>query len=376
MVEALASGRNAIGLDVDPLAVFVSRVKTTRICPQRLEECANVFGEAVERRLSGDKRLKRLLQKDIGKTAFRKRVSNEGLVVPPIPNLEHWFRRAVIVQLARIKHLILEMSFENEIQDFLLLCFASIVRSCSNADPTPVSGLEVTSYMRRKEEAGRTIDVEKQLERAIRRCVVGAKEFYAATSPTTNAICALQDARLLSSSHYTADAVITSPPYHSAVDYYRRHKLEMYWLDLVRDAEERVKLIPTYLGRAGVANKYLPNPTEGMGLVGQHWIDRIEAVNGRRAKDFFHYYWGMRQFFAGVATVLPSKGPLVLVVGNNKILGLEHSTADLFNELAEDFFWFDEQHWYPVKNRYMSYARHNGANIDREHVMIWRKREL
>ena len=375
VVEALASGRNAIGLDVDPLAVFISRVKSTRMCAQYLEECTTVFCKALETRLAKDKRLKGSLQKDIGHSAFRKRISDEGLVVPQIPNLEHWFRKTVIVQLARIKLLIHEMNFDNDIRDFLLLCFASSIRSCSNADPTPVSGLEVTSYMRKKEEAGRTIDVERQFIRALRRCVIGASDFYAETNPSNRAVCALQDARRLSESNYVADAVITSPPYHSAVDYYRRHQLEMYWLDLVRDAEERVALIPTYLGRAGVANKYLPEPAENMGPVGQRWFDRIETISHRRAQDFFHYYWGMRQFFDGVATVLPARGPLVLVVGNNRILGMEHSGADLFNEFAQQYFWFDEQYWYPIKNRYMSYARHNGANIDREHVMIWRKRE-
>jgi len=373
-VEAMASGRNAIGLDVDPLAVFVSRVKTTRVCPNRLEKYTGLICNAVELRLSRDKRLKRTLQKDIGKAAFKKRLLEEDLQIPPIPNLEHWFRKSVVIQLARIKALIVEMDVDCEIRDFFLLCWASIIRSCSNADPTPVSGLEVTSYMRRKEEEGREIDVERHFIRAVRRGLTGAKDFYNATSPMTTATCAMQDARALAGTRYAADAVITSPPYHSAVDYYRRHQLETYWLDLVRSQEERLSLIPTYLGRAGVAQKYLPTPIEAMGSVGSSWIERIDAINERRARDFLHYYWGMRQFFCGVATLLPSDAPLVLVVGNNRILGREYSSSDLFDELAQPFFSFDEQHWYPVRNRYMSYSRHNGANIDREDVLVWRRR--
>src|SRR5260370_41643913 len=37
LVEALASGRDAVGIDIDPLARFVSRVKSRPIDPDELE---------------------------------------------------------------------------------------------------------------------------------------------------------------------------------------------------------------------------------------------------------------------------------------------------------------------------------------------------
>ena len=266
------------------------------------------------------------------------------------------------------------MDVENDIREFLLLCFASIIRQCSNADPTPVSGLEVTAYMRKKEEAGRTIDVETILLKAMERCVAGAVEFYNVTTSSACAINAIHDARTLAESSYFADAVITSPPYQSAVDYYRRHQLEMYWLELVGSREERIRLIPSYLGRARIARKYLPATSNEPGQIGQCWLEHIKVVNERRAQDFLHYYWGMNAFFSGVSRLLPTGAPLVLVVGNNKVHGKEFSTIELFHELSNDKFEFVESFWYPVKNRYMSYDRHNGANIDREYVLAWRRR--
>jgi hypothetical protein len=75
--------------------------------------------------------------------------------VAAIPNLFHWFRRYVVVDLARIKKEITEVKATKAERDFFLLCFASIIRAASNADSVPVSGLEVTSQMKEREKEGR-----------------------------------------------------------------------------------------------------------------------------------------------------------------------------------------------------------------------------
>lgn len=374
LVEAAVRGRNAVGLDVDPVAVFVSRVKTTRMTPHHLHRGCQQVSDALHLRLSADVSLRRTLETDISETAYRKRISAEDLRPPPIPNLNHWFRRSVIIQLARIKSTILQSIHDPDLRDFMLLCFASMIRPCSNADPTPVSGLEVTTHMRQKEAAGRTIDVEREWRRALKRCTAGAIEFFRLTPPSAAVTTAMHDARHLADCPYTPDAIVTSPPYHSAVDYYRRHQLEMYWLDLVTDHADRANLIPTYLGRARVAKKHMPLTAPDLGSVGRYWYDRIRSTSAQRADDFIHYYCGMSEFFTGAAHLLPPGRPLVLVVGNNKIHGTEIDPSSLFSEISEDHFRLSEQLWYPLKNRYMSYRRHNGASIDKEYVLGFRRK--
>jgi hypothetical protein len=66
--------------------------------------------------------------------------------------------------------------------------------------------------------------------------------------------------------------------------------------------------------------------------------------------------------------------PVVVVVGSSTWNGKSIPTADLFYELAGTAFEHDPPLWYPVKNRYMSYARRNGANIDKEYVVVLRRR--
>ena len=85
-------------------------------------------------------------------------VKDEDLWIPAVPNLLHWFRRYVLIDLARIKESILSIAIPETHRAFFNLIFASIIRKSSNADPVPVSGLEVTSHMRSLDAAGRLIN--------------------------------------------------------------------------------------------------------------------------------------------------------------------------------------------------------------------------
>src|SRR3989454_450573 len=49
LLEALLSGRAAFGLDVDPVAVFISRVKCTPLPPLELEGAFEVLKEDLQR---------------------------------------------------------------------------------------------------------------------------------------------------------------------------------------------------------------------------------------------------------------------------------------------------------------------------------------
>ena len=82
----------------------------------------------------------------------------------------------------------------------------------------------------------------------------------------------------------------------------------------------------------------------------------------------------MKLVFEGLARRMQTGTPLVLVVGHSAWKGGEIPTAAVFTELAAREFAFDDLLWYPIRNRYMSYSRHNGASIDRDFVLVLRRR--
>jgi len=48
---------------------------------------------------------------------------------------------------------------------------------------------------------------------------------------------------------------------------------------------------------------------------------------------------------------------------------------ELMTDLSRDILTMTDHLWYPIVNRYMSYTRHNEANIAADHVLVFRQKE-
>lgn len=370
--------RQVDGADIDPVAIFVARAKLAPYDVQQLraryKTIADILG--VHRR---SKQQYELLQfQDVSQDRYA--IEAAKLPIPNIPNIHHWFRRYVIIDLARIMQTIMSETETTDI-DFFRLCFVAIVRLSSNADPVPVSGLEVTHHMLQRDAKGRIIDPYLLFDRAVHRALAAVDQFQASSAYDKLLAGATHFRRLDSTrtlSHLPAyETVITSPPYHGAVDYYRRHTLEMYWINLTATHEQRLAIRPSYLGRLGVAAR----DCSGEPVKSQYaaeLADRMSAAKPAPGKDrslaLRHYCQGMTRFFAQLTAVLPHRGArAVLVVGDSRWKGERIETARLLAELATPNFVLTEVSSHKLKNRYMSYSRHNAASIDTEQVLVFER---
>jgi SAM-dependent methyltransferase len=374
LVEALASGRAAKGVDIDPLAVFVTNAKLAVLSERTLTRTLR----SVKTRLRAHERpapeYERRQFEDIAESTLRRTRARESLWIPNIPNIRHWFRRYVIIDLARIRRAIDDAAVSERYRRVLLLAFASIVRAASNADPVPVSGLEVTAHMKRRDAEGRLINPFKLFERALDRHAAGYIDFADVAARGVAAVARHGDATR-GRKYEGVDAVITSPPYHNAVDYYRRHQLETFWLGLVSDQQSRLRLKHRYIGRHRISK------TEEALLGGgretpfiRRWHDAMGDVSAERARDFRHYAHKMHRALERLSRTLQPGARCIFVVGHSSWNGNELSTTTLFQELADPWFTLEDVLWYPVRNRYMSYARHNKASIDQEYVLAFTRK--
>lgn len=373
LVEARAIGRNAAGTDIDPLAVLASRVKSRRYRPAELKAASDRLLLKLKSARRTASEYDSLVHVDISQHGFRASVGRRHLSIPEIPNIEHWFRRYVVVDLAEIRRAISDTAMSSCHADFLKLIFASIIRRASNADPVPVSGLEVTKHMRDLDAKGRRIDPFELLEDALAKALIAFKAYWE-TGASTESVAVAMDARRLTLRR-KFDAVITSPPYHGAVDYYRRHTLETYWLGFARDLDERLLLLPKYIGRAKVPQGHeystlLSEPGSYLETLSME----ILATDKARAHALQHYAFSMKHALSSIARVVKKDAPVVIVVGNSRWSGGEIDTPRLFRELSGRLLSSVAHYWYPIKNRYMSYTRHNGADINQEHVLVFRRR--
>ena len=371
---ALAAGRSVVFSDVDPLAVLVTTAKIDRFDHDGLKDGLRRMKAILADMRKADIELWGPLDGDITQSDYQAAVQPLSENVPALPRLHHWFRRRAIIQLAAMRALVEAMKDER-LRSFLRLCFAATIRNSSNADPVPVSGLEVTSHMLRKEAEGRIVDPYALMIAAIDKTGSAQRAFQAARRNGPSARTAIADARDLGVwCTGRVDCVVTSPPYLTAVDYYRRHTLEMYWLGLTADVLERQSIMSGYIGRDRVGACHLDAGRPHGTRVAERWLAGIPAVRPERARAFHHYCTGIDAVFERMAAVVKPGGNVVFVVGDVRFCGAPISMAGLLQEIAEPHLALSERLWYPISNRYMSYSRKNAADINVDHVLVFRRK--
>lgn len=375
LVEAALVGRSAIGVDVDPLAIAVTAAKTHRYRASVLRRNAGTLVTALEQHRRPGPWYSEHATSDLTDVDYERGLRAVHGFVPEIPNLLHWFRRYVVIDLAYIRRAILELACGESHRAFFAVVFGSIIRNASNADPVPVSGLEYTAHMKRRDLAGRIVDPWTLFDAALRRALDAVEAFSAAARPGTITRAHVGDATALPDVvDAQVDAVLTSPPYHGAVDYYRRHQLEQFWLGLTESQNDRLVLLDRYIGRPKVPqrDRFVSEAVLATALA-KEWESRIREVSDQRANAFRHYIAAMTDVFEGLADVVKPGAPALFIVGHSTWNGTQIPTTDLFAEISGDRFKLEAVRWYPVKNRYMSYKRGNNASIDTEYVLVLRR---
>ena len=122
----------------------------------------------------------------------------------------------------------------------------------------PVSGLEVTAYMKERDRQGRLVNPFSLLQRATTKSIEAAESFYNSTTPSVSSLVMRGDAIEADSLvNGIVDVVITSPPSAQGHRTARRHQLEMSWLGEIDSHQDRLDLLPQYIGRTRVAKRAL-----------------------------------------------------------------------------------------------------------------------
>lgn len=373
LVEASVLGRNSIGIDVDPLSVFVTNAKVHALRKASIEATTEALAVILDELQRTPQELENFKTADLDRHEYEAEL--DGAWVPEIPKLHHWFYRYAIVDLACLLEAIEEVDAPQTHRDFLRLVFAATVRGASRADPVPVSGVEVTRVMLEKEKEGRAVDVIQIFRKRLRRAIEEMDSYREARVASADARAYRADvASLRTNLAAQVDVVITSPPYHGAVDYYRRHQLEMFWLGMTKNQADRLELLEHYLGRPRVPERHRYVAGDSLELAKTQSVEAMmRKISPERANAFKHYSIGMSRAFQNIARRMDEGARCILVVGHSSWNGGSINTSQLMAELAQPHFKLGERLYYPVKNRYMSYERHNGASIDQEHVLVFER---
>ncbi len=377
-VEALAKGISSFGIDIDPLATFISTVKSTPIESVSLRKEFLLLKEALDSFAHIHSKQGQTAGGDISVQEYES-VAN-GLPIPPIPNMSHWFRLYVIIDLARILQVIDLIEIRKKSRNFFKACLAAIIRRVSNAEPGTVSGLEVTSIQAELNKT-RKINVFKVFFAKVEQEIQNMAQLWEASQNAQSkasvkiyqgdTISVLQKKK---AQLENVSLVITSPPYCRAVEYSRRHYLEMYWLGLVDSQIEHIALTHSYIGRKLVRLADWNEET----LFGLPELDRtirkVKTADHVKGRTVRHYFYSMDKFFESLADALPNKANVICVVGNSVCCKIPINTSDFIADLSGQYLQVKKQFSYAIRNHHMQYGLWNGDGIKEEHVIVLQKK--
>jgi DNA modification methylase len=202
LVEAIEQGLDACGVDLNPLACLIARVKTSPL------SCD--LSDAIRRAV-----------------ATSKNVYSVGTAqVPEIPRLGHWFKPEIQSALAALTSSV-ERVQDRSIREALQVAISSIIVQVSNQESdTRYAAIE-------KNVSGD--DVFDKFERAafnLNQALMGFRGgLFGHVGRATVINADTLDLRSIEIP-FKVGLVITSPPYPNAYEYWLYHKYRMYWLKM------------------------------------------------------------------------------------------------------------------------------------------------
>lgn len=355
LLEAKLLGRNAIGIDINPLAKLISEVKTTPIDSEKLDYAIQS--------------VKRQLRKD------------ENAAGVDFPNKDYWFCKPAQSELARIRFSIerLKGHLDNSTYKFLQLCFSSIIRKSSYADPR-IAKIYKSKRMLEKYKGGWIPKPIQYFEEAMDTNCARIKTLTEMRTLNDSYITVVTgDARESSSivkqsGIRKVDFILTSPPYINAQDYFRSYKLELWWLGLATPEDVR-RLKRQAIGTESIYGaKYDPGLDNKVKLLNTI-CNAIWQINKTKCHIIHKYFQDMMLVFEECYRVLEKGKHFCLITGNNTICGIQvptcHISADMANIIG---FKVVEMGTDRIKDRALPPRRnHDGGIIKEERITVFQK---
>lgn len=307
IVESVIEGRNAIGFDLDPLALRLASAKTT---PLEISEIRR-FGQRVLTRAND-----LLLDQNGIEKALEKRFDEKTRSF-----INYWFQQKTQQELMALI-LAIEGIRDIRLRRFLELTFSSIIVTKSGG----VSLARDLAHSR--PHLDKTKVPKNAFDRFKRRL---EKNITSLAKLRTNGIeprIIPGDARAMPLDSCAVDLIVTSPPYANALDYMRAHKFSLVWFR--ESVTVLSELRARYIGSErvnGTAYTSLPHSTNRV-------VEQIEEKDKAKANILRKYFSEMRAVFLEMKRVLKDGCPAVLVVGPSVMRGIEVPTHLCLADIA------------------------------------------
>jgi len=330
LIEALSAGHAAIGMDVDPVAILISKVQTQKYTEKWLttfmhETLAQLV--VLEKEITTAVPNLRFLQKG---TSFG--VNGYIAMIPDRPEIDFWFsasQRAILAGLT---------AFAQDIRDhrkrsiMRVAISSAIVRKWPN---TLSRAMDIDhSRPHRGNPERTTIAQQFKLFRRVFTDVLNGLKAMVPTMQNWDHSAEVIEGDCVGSigtlPPNSVGLVLTSPPYVDAIDYPRAHKFSEWWLNPLGERCKR----ENYIGLRRLGNKDTViadareiAPETMRNLI---WLERNSPAKYRLV---CRYVLDMAEVIFGCRRALRDDGKLVFVLADNKIEGRTVPVVSITKEL-------------------------------------------
>lgn len=311
LLEANFRGINAIGFDLNPLALLIAKSKTDVLKYETLEEYFREFHDFIY------------------EIRFNK---SRPIVTPPrFQNIDYWFGKKVQRDIEIVREFVVSIE-DRKVRNFFLVALSNTIRNCSYTRNEefklyrmPLEKMNVFSP-----------DVFTSMEEILARNCIGLIE-YASTknNKSTSKIFRRDSAKNISASvikDRSIDLVLTSPPYGDStttVAYGQFSALANQWLFGMEQARLLDKLL-----MGGMRNKH---PALFNSPVLNDHLTTLYKRDVNRALDVISFYSDYQSSIANISAKVKRKGMVCYVVSNRTVKGVNLPTDEITVDFFEEF---------------------------------------
>ncbi|MDR1618051.1 MAG: hypothetical protein LBS06_03255 [Treponema sp.] len=333
-VEALLSGYNTVGMDMNPLSVYIGKVK------------CQLLGSDPEKIALSYERISKCLERITGRR--RNRLDYfESLQKTDQDYLKRWFSEKVLGELDEIIGLINSVDYKAA-KDLMRISFSNILRAVSWQKK---DDLRVRKEIRSDIEINPKIEFLKELDRSVKAVIV----FLYQNGKTRNNFFKIieYDAKQCVSAwgEKTVDVIISSPPYATALPYLDTDRLSLSYLNFLPRNQQHLRN-QNMIGNREVSEalrcryweQYTNRKAEFPSSV-QNLIENIEILNssvrvGFRRRNLpallAKYFFDMKEVINSMYQTLKPGRFAYLVVGNNHTTAGDQRIDIMTSNLLED----------------------------------------
>ena len=301
LVESKVMCRPSIGVDINPVAVLITKAKITPIKPLTLEQA---FID---------------LKHKLGAYTSTTKVS-----APKHERIDYWFKPE---EKRKLAFLFSEISkIENQdIRDFFYCGFSNILKNCSiwlQKSNKPTRDLK-------KKPADPFVAFSRQVKSMLR----GNADYFnlleerGCAKTSCKVYCT--DARKIPAKSNSVSLIVTSPPYVTSYEYADLHQLTALWLEYTKDLSDFRK---RFIGTAYHNKKKLVLNSE----IAENIKEALLKKHKKTAEEVATYFGEMNQVFEEMKRILKKGGRTCIVIGDTTLKGVEILNAEVFVEQLQN----------------------------------------